>query len=66
VVVGPGGVYCISTKAHRGLFTGTPDGLLHNGDPIARQAWVNRQLTLESVESANGTLETETEEAAIA
>jgi hypothetical protein len=36
------------------------------GDPIARQAWVNRQLTLESVESANGTLETETEEAAIA
>ena len=27
VVVGPGGLYCISTKSQRGLFTGTPDGL---------------------------------------
>jgi hypothetical protein len=33
VVVGPGGVFCISTKAHRGIFSGTRDGLLHNGQP---------------------------------
>jgi hypothetical protein len=40
VVVGPGGLYCISTKSHRGLFVGTADGLLHNGQPtpFARQA----------------------------
>jgi hypothetical protein len=40
VVVGPGGLFCVSTKSQRGLFTGTPDGLLHNGQPspFARQA----------------------------
>jgi hypothetical protein len=40
VVVGPGGVFCISTKSLRGLFTGTADGLLYNNEPspIARQA----------------------------
>jgi hypothetical protein len=40
VLVGPGGVYCISTKSHRGLFTGTADGLFHNGQPspFAQQA----------------------------
>jgi hypothetical protein len=40
VVVGPGGVFCVSTKSHRGLFTGTADGLLHNNElsPFARQA----------------------------
>jgi len=40
VVVGPGGVYCISTKSARGWFVGTPDGLLHNqhSSPFARDA----------------------------
>jgi|GEM_PF-3210124 len=33
VLVGPAGVYCISTKANRGHFVGTADGLLHNGNP---------------------------------
>jgi len=33
VLIGPGGVYCISTKARRGHFVGTSDGLLHNGNP---------------------------------
>lgn len=40
VVVGPGGVFSISTKSQRGLFSGTRDGLLHNGQPspFAQQA----------------------------
>ncbi len=40
VLVGPGGLYCISTKSHRGIFTGAPDGLLYNGKPcdFAQQA----------------------------
>jgi hypothetical protein len=33
VVVGPGGIYCVSTKSARGWFVGTPDGLLHNSKP---------------------------------
>jgi len=31
VVAGPSGVFCISTKSHRGLFAVGPDSLLHNG-----------------------------------
>lgn len=31
ILVGPGGLYCISTKSQRGLFAGTRGGLLHNG-----------------------------------
>jgi hypothetical protein len=40
IVVGLGGLYCISTKSQRGLFTGTPDGLRYNGQPspFAQQA----------------------------
>jgi hypothetical protein len=33
VLIGPAGVFCISTKSHRGIFTGTPDGVLYNGNP---------------------------------
>lgn len=44
VLVGPGGVFCISTKSHRGWFVGQPaganDGLLWNNKPcpFARDA----------------------------
>jgi hypothetical protein len=40
VVIGPGGVFCISTKSQRGVFCGTRDGLLHNDQPspFARDA----------------------------
>ena len=40
VLLGPGGLYCISTKSQRGHFRGTADGLLHNGQPcgFAKQA----------------------------
>jgi hypothetical protein len=41
VAVGPGGLYCISTKNLRGLFARGPDGgLLYNGEPtsLGRQA----------------------------
>ena len=42
VVVGPGGVFCISTKSQRGLFVATREepGLLHNNQPsaLAKQA----------------------------
>lgn len=31
VLLGPGGLFCISTKSQRGHFKGTPDGVLHNG-----------------------------------
>jgi hypothetical protein len=33
VVVGPAGVFCISTKSVRGPFIGMPGGLRHNGQP---------------------------------
>ncbi len=33
VLIGPGGMFCISTKSHRGLFEGIDDRLLHNGEP---------------------------------
>jgi hypothetical protein len=33
VLVGPGGVFVISTKSQRGLFAGTTHGLTHNGKP---------------------------------
>lgn len=34
VVVGPTGVWCISTKSHRGLFSEQPDRrVFHNNDP---------------------------------
>jgi hypothetical protein len=44
VVVGPAGLFCVSTKSHRGTFTGTVDGLLHNGkpSPFAKQVLVRR------------------------
>jgi hypothetical protein len=40
VLVGPGGLFVISTKSDRGLFVGTPDGLLRNGETchFAKQA----------------------------
>jgi len=40
VLIGPGGLYCISTKSNTGHYVGTPDGLLHNGQPcdFAKQA----------------------------
>ncbi|HEV7298640.1 MAG TPA: nuclease-related domain-containing protein [Tepidisphaeraceae bacterium] len=43
VVVGPGGVFCISTKSRRGLFTGTALGLLHNGKNCDFAHQVQRQ-----------------------
>ena len=40
IVVGPGGVFCISTKSHRGWYVVTADGMTHNGKPcsFAREA----------------------------
>ena len=47
ILIGPAGVFCISTKSHRGLFTGTSDGLLHNGQscPFAKDA-MRQAMTL--------------------
>jgi hypothetical protein len=43
LVIGPGGMFCISTKSHRGVFSGTSDGLLHNGQPSRFAQQVMRQ-----------------------
>ncbi len=58
VVVGPNGLFCISTKSHRGLFTGTVDGLIHNNDPcdFAKQAMgqtLELRTRLEALMGAN-------------
>ena len=42
-MVGPGGLFVISTKAHRGLFTGTAYGLLRNGQNCDFAKNVQRQ-----------------------
>jgi nuclease-like protein len=54
VVVGPGGVFCISTKSQHGIFSGTREGVNHNGEPcdFARDAmrqamWVKDLLAEE-------------------
>lgn len=55
VVVGPpGGVFVISTKGHRGLFSGTAQGLLHNGQRCdfakdAQRQTMNLRQRLESL-----------------
>lgn len=56
VVVGPGGVFCISTKSHRGWFVGTPDGLLHNGRPcgFAKDALRQAMNLVERLKAALG------------
>jgi diacylglycerol kinase len=33
VVVGPSGIFCISTKSQKGLFVATPNSFTHNGAP---------------------------------
>lgn len=43
IVVGPGGLFCISTKSHRGWFQATHDGVLRNGKPVLFAADVKRQ-----------------------
>jgi hypothetical protein len=43
VLVGPGGVFCISTKSNRGLFARAGDGLIYNGQPSKFGAQVHRQ-----------------------
>ncbi len=46
VLLGPAGIFCISTKSMRGLFSRTPSGLLHNGNSCE----YDRQVLAQSAE----------------